>query len=122
VDRKFAEPQVSQEWNKLVPVWHGLVSEWNAEASPPERQAFAAYIADDQRRAVERAFAAVVEQAAQERPIAAAEIEGHRMAEQLAIPHRDAVTHMIEAPPPPPGETTLSMEAVPGEPDTFETP
>lgn len=120
MDRKFAEPEVSQEWNKVVPVWHGLISEWNAEASSAERQEFAQYIADDQRRAVERSFAVVVEQAQQERPIAAAQIAGRQLAETLALPHRDAVTHMIEAPPP--GETTLSMEAVPGDPDTFEAP
>ena len=111
---EYASQEVSDAWRTALPVWYQLVSEWHAQ---PQRQDFARYIADDQERTVRRAYAIAEARAQVARPIAAAEIAGHNEATQIIEPHREAVTLMIEGPAA--GEPTLSMEAVPGDPDTF---
>jgi hypothetical protein len=114
--QQYATPEVSEAWRRgfggAAPVWYTLVSELNQ--TKPE---FAKYVADDAERAVQRGFAQAEARAQEQAPIAAAELAGHREATALIDPHREAVTLMIEAPAA--TESTLTIEAVPGEPDTF---
>lgn len=102
---------------KDTPLWYQLVSEWNTDDSEPGRKSFAAYMADDVRREVERQYALAEVQSYKLPPSQRAELAGHQLAHALVEPHRDAVTHMIEAPAA--SEQTLALEAVPSDPDTF---
>lgn len=96
-----------------TPLWYQLVSEWNAD---DKRKDFAAYMADDAQREVERRYSLAEVQSYTLPPSHRGELAGHQLAHELVEQHRDAVTKMIEAPA---SEQTLALEAAPGEPDTF---